>query len=313
MIKYIRSLFLVAFLGHGGNLPAESLPVMPNSGELVTYWRSKFERAVPETVDGQKLEKLGVVIRGVGHFKQFGNRYDLGQLPELLTEVQSVIIMIPDHAAHFAKNIKDLQTKLNNAPEADKWNVRPAYDSAQANGFETLSHLPSVETVRVLGEFLYDEEGGLGMKEGGPMPTIDEIMAQQKRNCDKAVMALSALVDSPPIEKSGSLRAEVFEAWRQWFEEIKSGRRTFRFEGDPTEYDLNGPAPKDKLERIARDRERDAQRVTGHRKTAGASGMAESKAAPLSSESFPVAVLVAGMVLLISLAWYFVGRRRPGQ
>ena len=309
MIKYIRSSILAVFMGAGGNLPAEPLPVMPNSGDLVAYWRGKFEKAEAETVEHQKLDQLGEVIRGVGHFKQFGNRYSLGQLPELLTEVQSAMISIPGHADYIAKSIKDLQTKLNNAPEADKWNVRPAYDSAQASGFETLSHLPSAETVRVLGEFLYDEEGGINMKEGASMPTLDESMAQQKKNCNKAVITLSVLIDSPPVEKSGSLRAEVFEAWRRWHEQVKAGQRTFRFVGDPTEYDLNGRAPKEKLNRIARARKRDSEREAGHKKIAGSSDLAEPVISLAPSKTTPVSILIAGMLLLGSLVWYLMKAR----
>ena len=133
------------------------------------------------------------------------------------------------------------------------------------------------------------------------MPTLDESMAQQKKNCNKAVITLSVLIDSPPVEKSGSLRGEVFEAWRRWHEEVKAGQRTFRFVGDPTEYDLNGPAPKEKLERIARDRKRDAERVAGHKKAVGSSGVSESTAEAVSSKSIPTAILIAAMVLLVSM------------
>lgn len=35
---------------------------------------------------------------------------------------------------------------------------------------------------------------------------------------------------------------ELAPFYRKWYDEVKEGRRTFRFIGDPQEYDLNGPA-----------------------------------------------------------------------
>ena len=105
--------------------------------------------------------------------------------------------------------------------------------------------------------------------------------------------------------------ADAQAAWQLWYEQIKSGKRTFRFEGDPTEYDLKGPAPGQKLAHISRDRKRDAERQAGHERTAGSSVVAESAATTASSRSMPAALLIAGMVLLVSLGWYFLkGRSR---
>jgi hypothetical protein len=34
---------------------------------------------------------------------------------------------------------------------------------------------------------------------------------------------------------------EEMLTWRLWYEQVKAGNRTFRFEGDPQEYNLQGP------------------------------------------------------------------------
>src|SRR5690606_26228155 len=69
-----------------------------------------------------------------------------------------------------------------------------------------------------------------------------------------------------PVKRAGyTFPYEYVYAWQNWYEQIKAGSRTFRFEGDPTEYDLNGPVPKEKLQRIERDR--DDERAAGHVKS----------------------------------------------
>jgi hypothetical protein len=52
---------------------------------------------------------------------------------------------------------------------------------------------------------------------------------------------------SPPVPTRKSnfvIYDEDIEAWRLWYEQVKSGKRTFRFEGDPQEYNLAGPVAK---------------------------------------------------------------------
>ena len=121
-----------------------------------------------------------------------------------------------------------------------------------------------------------------------------------------------------PPPRSGLVQGDIimFEeyepalaSWRQWYEDIKSGRRTFRFEGDSTEYDLNGPAPKEKLERIARDRKRDSEHEAGQKKTADSSAVETLTTPFASSSSMSVAIFITCTVLLVSLVWYFLKAR----
>jgi hypothetical protein len=94
--------------------------------------------------------------------------------------------------------------------------------------------------------------------------------------------------------------------WRQWYQEIKDGRRTFRFEGDPTEYDLNGPAPKEKLERLALATRMDKDRAARH----GGTDEATTPEPPVSSKTPIVGLVLAGSAVFASLVWYFRKAKR---
>ena len=222
-------------------------------------------------------------------------------------KMRTALLAIPGHAEYFEKQIKDLQTKLENAPKDEEWNFRVDYDDVQINGFQTLEQLPSPESVRVLGNFLADKKGGIDFAETGPNPSVDQIMAQQKKNCNFAAMALFKLIANPPMEDTGSFRPGVLEAWLDWHEEVKAGHRTFRFKDNPMEYDLNGPAPKEKLIRIERDRKRDEERATGHKKSA--SGLESSSAIAIAGKPLSIAAFPAACAMIGVLVWYFLRGR----
>ena len=105
-----------------------------------------------------------------------------------------------------------------------------------------------------------------------------------------------------PITQSN--RADAQAAWQLWYEQVKSGKRTFRFEGDPTEYDLNGPASKDKLQRVERDRKRDDERSAGRKKSS--SGSEATSQATDATKPLAIAGLIAACVLIAVAVGYFV-------
>ena len=175
--------------------------------------------------------------------------------------------------------------------------------------FPTLDYLPSVETVRVLGEFLSDERGYVKMPEH---PTLEDLTTDVSGSpvFRRAAASLGKLpIVNKPIPASTQFRTpDDVQPWKQWYEQIKAGNRTFRFEGDPTEYDLNGPASKEKLARIERDRMRDVERLAGRRKSSPASDFV-SKALSFSKPS-SIAGLIAACALVAGAVWYFIRNRR---
>jgi hypothetical protein len=110
-----------------------------------------------------------------------------------------------------------------------------------------------------------------------------------------------------PITESNV--ADANAAWLLWYEQIKSGNRTFRFEGDPTEYDLNGPAPKQKIERVERERKRTEERKTSHKNESGTDSERPTVANPPEPGKSLVPT-VAGILLVLIAVGYFILRKR---
>jgi hypothetical protein len=79
---------------------------------------------------------------------------------------------------------------------------------------------------------------------------------------------------------------EDIEAWRLWYEQVKSGKRTFRFEGDPNEYSLAGPVTKA------------AEPVVSRPESKGAN--TPSQEAIGKPSKLPVSALVGAIALLIA-------------
>jgi hypothetical protein len=172
-------------------------------------------------------------------------------------------------------------------------------------GLETLKHLPSPETVRVLGDFLSD------------LSATPVLLHQHMKEAPMAVYALGALAKLPIANKPADTKQDYeserdLPKWQQWYEEIKSGKRTFRFEGDPTEYDLNGPAPKEKLERIALHQRMESDRAERHGRKDAPNGDAKETRdeEPTTRKSIDSNMIVAGLALLAAAVWYYARVRK---
>jgi hypothetical protein len=276
--------------------------------EALAIWVSLPEKMEASSKEEQ-IEKLGNGIRKLSNERLFS--------PDEANEVRKIlldsVLVIPGHAEYFRDRI--LQKRLEY--EAVKGRVhidveakkRFSLSDMQDDGFRTLACLPSVETVRVLCEFLSDERGYIKLP---PNPTLNDMEATAGLypNCKMAAKALSTLpfVFKPLNKKWSNVTFEDVHPWRLWYEQIKAGNRTFRFEGDPTEYDLNGPAPKEKIARIERDLKRDQGRLAGHRKSD-----AVSESVPVVSASrkpSTIAAILAACALVAAAFWYFLRGRR---
>jgi hypothetical protein len=136
---------------------------------------------------------------------------------------------------------------------------------------------------------------------------IGSDMSPPAPNCGKAYFALGKLgIKHPPAPPSTDedvvLNQERADAWKQWWSEIKSGKRTYRFIGSNIDYGPDGPATKEQLERIAKNQRRDDRTERGH-----GSPPADSKDAGPQEQRifFPTYLLIAAVTALLgSAAWY---------
>ncbi len=216
----------------------------------------------------------------------------------------SILLAIPGHAEYYRDRLLKAQSEhkedFTSTRAGPKFNN---YTNEVADGMAILSQLPSPETVMVLGDLLFNE---------WVLPN-SENRPPQDRYGPLSVRALRALSKLPLTSKPAktthdSHAARDLSAWQLWYEQIKAGTRTFRFEGDPTEYDLNGPAPKSKLVRIEREQKRNAKRSVVHKKTTPNS-RAESAIAQISKPS-SIAGILAACALCAAAVWYFLKGRK---
>lgn len=282
--------------------------------EALASWRQGIANS-EKLPREQAIEFLGEAVRKTSDLKffQVKERIDVQQA------AQTTILAIPGHAEYYRDRLLEARRKVDEAKAGGGISeigvYRSRLDSELRYHFSTLAYLPSVETVQVLGEFLYDERGYVKMPDKPTMNDLTREIADSPVFPSAAIALLKLpLLDKPvPATEYPQYRTpEDVKPWRQWYEEIKSGKRTFRFEGDPTEYDLNGPAPKEKLERIALNRRMESDRAARHGRNPaiGAERKAPETSEPASRKSLVPAMILAALAALAAV-WYFAkGRGR---
>ncbi|MEI6607160.1 MAG: hypothetical protein WCP35_17750 [Verrucomicrobiota bacterium] len=263
---------------------------------------NELETAIAIQDSDQRIEALGAFVRIGSH-----GRMDEEQMA-IFKKSQAAILAIPGHAEYYRDRILKAREAYDTSGD-DRIRFLHEWIKEQ-DGFRVLAQLPSVETVRILGEFLADERGKIGGP--GPPPVMTEGRSMESPNC---YLALSALHSLPLVNKPVAVKHanddKDLETYRLWYAQIKSGNRTFRFEGDSTEYDLNGPAGPAKLKHINEARERDTQRATRHQAGSGAAGSGSGTESPSSSASSPASltgILLAAGTLCLVAVWYFLRR-----
>ena len=163
---------------------------------------------------------------------------------EVFVRAQGMLLAIPGHAEYYAEKLNKDREVLDNYKNSNPGSSGPYLSTLvtdQMYAFKTLGSLPSVETVRVLGELLDDERGM-----HPPIPG----KAYDGGEVPNSWLAAEALTRLPIVSKPTTLQwnriydndlEAVTHAWKLWYQQVKAGNRTFRFEGDATEYNLNGP------------------------------------------------------------------------
>ncbi len=282
---------------------------LPKDPVEYAVWESKMLDAVRN----QSKNHPAVAIPNLGFWvMQMGmpNNLEMGDRP-VFKAAQTALLALPGHAEYFVNEIKQAKAAAISPEELQGRDGKISwsnYNRVRSEAFDTLEHLPSIETVRALGEFLGDEENPNALRPGDGTPDT----LGPGSNSGLAIMALRTLIQNDPIKfRTLDLELGETQVWQQWYEQIKAGNRTFRFEGDLTEYDLDGPAPKEKLTRIERDRKRDEERAAGQKKTSSAPESAVSHA-PIN-RPLSIAGLFAACVLCVAAVWYLLRGRKVAR
>jgi hypothetical protein len=271
--------------------------------DQVDLWKGNLEKS-DLMAESERVGFLSQGLRNMGHRKSINNHST--EVDEVYLKIQNAMLLIPGHADYFAKEIQISRAKAIDRQAREGGEIRwEDYDDVRSAAIHTLENLPSPEAVRALGELLSDsEKTGPQIKEGhlpdafGPPP-----------NASLAADALKLLIEKPPVpqDRNWQKKGDI-EAWQLWYEQIKSGNRTFRFKGDPKDYDLTGPASNDKLQRVERNLKRDDERTAGQKKSSPPVGT-ETIAAS-AGRTYAIAGLVTTLALVAAALWYFLRGRR---
>ena len=257
-------------------------------------WHNLATQTIPSENLGEYIHQLGSALSGSATSKEKPD----SERGKIYFAIRTRLLSIPGHAEYYGDRINSSRAEMETIRDSSNPTGRlggaiVSMIDEQSWGFQTLENLPSVETVRVLGEFLSDDRGAELSKEFRDK-------TGQTPNSRPAVSAISKLgianPPTPPVRHNGDV-TDGMEAWRQWYSEVKSGRRTFRFIGDDTEYDLRGPSKRGAVTPGPRDGKRKAG--------AGAEAPSPDKAQAERSGYLPYLI---GVVLL--LAGYLFHRRQ---
>jgi len=196
------------------------------------YWHEKysqFQKTQPSKE--QEIEQLGNFLRVLG----FPYKYPTlsSEVAEFRSEIQQRLLQMPEHADYFLNKIKKEQMSVEHLPKKPM-GERIAYDDNREKYIEyILVHLPSAETIRVLGELLWDDKDAHEKEPGDDWspPVNNSLLAA------RALSKIGLRGDYP--KPAQSWEGPNIERWRAWYDEIKSGKRSFSFVGQNVEYRFN--------------------------------------------------------------------------
>lgn len=237
-------------------------------------------------------------------------------------KAQSVLLSAPGHAKYYQDKINKMRdellaaTKLSHEEqlrmeeEGQEIPHEPSYLGDTQIAIRTLKYMPSAETVSVLGYFLNDPVGRDGKSFLGSPLKLPGDSGPYLSNAEIATEVIRVLgIEQPPFkDNKGVITPAEIDAWKDWWNEVKSGKRTYRFIGSSVEYGPDGPAPKEVIQHVERDRKRDEEREAGHRKSPIAPEAAPTAA--VATKPFSIAGILAACALIGAAVWYFLRGRK---
>ena len=292
-----------------------ALPEIPEDPVKAAVWKQRRVETI-ENLANSPIETATKGLRDIIVQLSTLNYRECQEKKYILELAKSKHLEIPGWENYYRDRILDARAKMEAEPDQALRDDMYYRTMAKADGgFGVLAMLPTPASVRVLGDFLSDERGRFFRTPEEVARGIDHwrwLSEVRSANCEYAVSAINSIpIVDKPIRKD-QVSFEDVPAWREWYERIKSGRATFRFEGDPVEYDLDGPASPEKLARIKANRERDTDRENRHTISTAKDGTpstgVESSTAEGSATVPRLPLLLAGTLLAGVLLWYLSRR-----
>jgi hypothetical protein len=201
--------------------------------DIVTAENAIYEACISQLKSDPSIENL--IVLG-GHLRgAMRHRYSYRGNTPYSEILRDTMLSIPNHARYFADEIKREQKEVATYGKLSK----NEYDFHRALHFETLSHLPSPETIAVLGHFLADD---VDKPRERISPNSDWGENPRANSSHSAYTIIDIGLRNPPV--SPLVRQTIdpdqcLALTRTWWEEVKSGRSSFSFKGQKVEYRFN--------------------------------------------------------------------------
>lgn len=255
-------------------------------------WQEKWDHWLSTTDSMPHDKKMVILSHGVRLGSWYGVRTPTEEQMKVYRIAASKLMEVPGHAEYFGKRIRERYEKIKSM-NVDGYDF---FVGQTYQDFQTLSLLPSVESVKVLGSML---------EEDWNWPSDQNADSGSGARSTLGMIALGALsrlpIANPPSkpEYHSTWIRENLGTWSQWYREVERGRRTFRFIGDPVDYDLRGPSKRGALE--------PGVRIEKH----GVRELSDSKRTDEQSTTAPsfFAYILSGIVLIGSFSYYVYRRR----
>lgn len=269
--------------------------------EAGSTWYDKWDKTLKSLDRFSKSERIEILASA----SKIRNLDQTPQQDEIAKRAQKTLMDIPGHARYFTNLLEQKKQDML----ANKVSYHE-YTLAQ-EALSVLAYLPSPETVTELGKLISDPIGRDGKLLGGG--DVWEGDGWFPVNCQIALRCFDALpIENGPKLTNDDFGAENFsgvDKWKDWWEEVKAGKRTYRFKGSPIEYGPDGPVSTKELEGRQHDRQRDNVSAG----TSGSKKQEENTPANLDSRWRWAAWLgtaMASILLLIAASKVF---RKPSR
>lgn len=214
-----------------------SITCLANDSAERKEWFAERQTWIERSVlhkDEQTIRDLSSILYGVG--RNLGDAS--GEASDLYFKAQSILLSIPGHARYFEEKRREARAKCVNLA------LDTTYEQACLRMTETLRHLPSPETVQVLGRLLESNED---------VPSEEQLkdyrrLERQQGAADWYTPHSIGFTTLPYLGIRGigetpkyiqTYATEPFTLLRPWWEEVKAGKRTFSFKGQKVEYRFN--------------------------------------------------------------------------
>lgn len=227
--------------------------------QQIDHWSAKVT-ASSTWSDEEKLREFTLGLKSMSYRSEMAEHAP--EIDKIYKQMQELVASIPGHTNYFTDKIEESwksnaeRVKLSEShPEwqaalkKKEHTVEGAqlmfdlhsrmwgdYGEIRSENLGMLGHIPSTDSVRALGHYLWKrDEPGIRFHS----PDTERPAAQ----------SLTELIADGPMQTWTASYEDVAK-WQKWFDEVKVGKRTFRFVGSDVDYTLDGPADAATLKRI---------------------------------------------------------------